>query len=258
MDLKKIKDVAIEAAVDAGKLAASRVNSIDSISRKSGYNDLVTDVDKACEDLIIGKISSVFPDHSILAEESGEDNRPGEICWVIDPIDGTINFAHGFPFFCTSIGVLFEGEVILGAVYEPVRGELFFAEKGKGAFLDNKQIQVSDNPELRDSLIATGFAYNLSGKEKNLDCFRKMLLSAQAVRRAGSAALDLCYVACGRFDGFWERGLKPWDTAAGELIVRESGGTVSTLTDLAYDIFKDEIVASNTKIHQEMKTALNS
>ena len=256
-DIAKIKDVARDAAVEAGKYALERIGDLGKISRKKGFTDLVTDVDKKCEEIIIGIIGREFPDHAILAEESGEHSAEGGFKWVVDPIDGTTNYTHAFPFFCASIGVIFDGSVKVGVVYDPSRDELFSAEKGNGAFLNNRRIKVSKSEKVRDSLVATGFACDIKGKMANIDKFKNMLENAQALRRAGSAALDLCYVACGRFDGFWEFQLNPWDTAAGQLIVSEAGGTITLLNGEPFDIFQKEIVATNGRIHKEMLSLLN-
>jgi len=246
--------LAVSAAKEAGRYAADHIDKVKKIEHKGGYNNIVTDIDKKCEEIIIGKITEIFPLHSILAEETGEhrvDSRAA-VKWVVDPIDGTTNYAHGFPIFCTSIGVLLNDESLIGVVYDASRDELFTAERGCGAFLNGKKITVSSVALLRDSLVATGFAYDAEGKAANLDYFKAALSKVQAVRRAGSAALDLCYVASGRFDGFWEMELSPWDTAAAHLIVQEAGGTVSTFARGAFNIFKKEIAASNGKIHNEM------
>jgi myo-inositol-1(or 4)-monophosphatase len=256
-EMAKIRDVAQGAAVEAGKYALKRIGDLGEISYKKGFTDLVTDVDKKCEEIIISRIGREFPDHSILAEESGEHSATGVFKWVIDPIDGTTNYTHAFPFFCTSIGVMFDGAVKVGVVYDPSRDELFIAEEKNGAFLNDKQIRVSRAEKVQDSLVATGFAYDIESKIANIDKFKRILENAQALRRAGSAALDLCYVACGRFDGFWEFQLNPWDTAAGQLIVAEAGGIVTLLNGEPFDIFQKEIVASNGKIHKEMLSLLN-
>jgi myo-inositol-1(or 4)-monophosphatase len=251
-DLNKIKETAVKAAVEAGKHALKRIGDLGKVDHKESLNNLVTDVDRKCEGIIIDSITREFPSHSILAEESGEHNPGGFFKWIVDPLDGTTNYTHGFPVFCVSIGVMSGDSVRVGVVYDPMRDELFTAEEGKGAFLNNSRIRVSRSEEVQDSLIATGFAYNIEGKIANVDHFKIMLKKAQAVRRAGSAVIDLCYVACGRFDGFWELGLAPWDTAAGQLIVKEAGGTVTTLRGGQFDIFKKEILATNGRIHEEM------
>ena len=258
-DISRMKEVAVEAALKAGKYAALRVDNIKDISHKTGANDLVTDVDKASEKIIIETIKKTFPDHYILAEESGDHLGGGDVKWVIDPIDGTTNYAHGFPVFCVSIGVLVPDEKVkIGVVYDPSRDELFTAEEGKNAFLNGKPISVSKRGSVQESLIATGFEYTLEGKIANMKHFRSVINHAQAVRRAGSAAIDLCYVACGRYDGFWEMGLSPWDTAAGYLIVKEAGGMVTRFDGAEFDIYGKEVIATNGPIHQELSALLNS
>ncbi len=251
-DLDKIKKVAEEMAREAGEYAIKHIDKVAQVSHKGGYNNLVTDVDKKCESVIINRINKEFPSHSILAEESGDHASKSSVKWFVDPLDGTTNYAHAFPVFCTSIGVAFDSIVKVGIVYDPSRDELFAAEDGKGAFLNGKRISVSGIKTVNDSLMATGFAYDLKGKVANIDAFKVMLENAQAVRRAGSAAIDLCYVACGRFDGFWELGLNPWDTAAGQLIVKESGGVVTTIENGPFDVYKKDILATNGKIHEQI------
>ena len=256
--LHEIKIVAINAAKEAGDYARSRCDNIKEIKHKGGPNDLVTDVDQACEKIVTDMIIDRFPEHSIIAEESGETVSGSDFCWVIDPIDGTTNFAHGFPFYCVSIGVLVKGNVAIGVVYDPSNDEMFVAEDGKGTFLNGKAIHVSNVNKVEDALVATGFAYHISGKQTSIPYFINILKEAQAVRRAGSAALDLCYVACGRFDAFWEFGLKPWDTAAGLIIVSEAGGKISCLGGESYNINSETIVATNARIHGEMINMLDS
>lgn len=255
-ELEKITEVAVRAAKEAGEYAMAHIGKIKEISRKEGLNNLVTDVDKKCEEIIIGHINKEFPSHSILAEESGDYQRDDRVKWVIDPLDGTTNYAHGLPSFCESIGIIIDGSIKTGVVYDPARDELFTAKEGEGSFLNGNRIRVSDRDSIAESMVATGFAYSMDGKIANMDYFSKMIQDAQAVRRVGSAAIDLCYVACGRFDGFWELGLYPWDTAAGQLIVEEAGGTVTTLDRGPYDIFKKEILATNGRIHDEMINVL--
>ncbi|MFH1552482.1 MAG: inositol monophosphatase family protein [Candidatus Omnitrophota bacterium] len=255
-DLRRIKTLAEKAAREAGGYALEHIGKLKEISRKTGINDLVTDVDKMSEKIIIDRIHNEFPQHSILAEESGEHASDGIFRWIIDPLDGTTNYAHGFPVFCVSIGVAEGGSVKIGVVYDPSRDELFTAEEGKGAFLGGKRIKVSETGTVANSLIATGFAYDVAGKIDNIESFKTMLKNAQAVRRAGSAAIDLCYVACGRFDGFWELGLNPWDTAAGQLIVKEAGGVVTKLNGEPFEIYQKKILATNGRIHNEMRKLL--
>jgi len=251
-DISRIREVAAAAAREAGAYALENMGKLKEISHKGGYNNLVTNADKHCEKLIVERIKGEFPDHDILAEESGEHAARGVFKWVIDPIDGTTNYAHGFPVFCVSIGVVLQGEVLCGVIYDPSRDELFEAAKGYGATLNGEAISVSTRSEVRDALTCTGFAYMNRGKSRNMQNFQKMIGRAQAVRRVGSAAIDLCYVACGRFDGFWELGLCPWDTAAGLLLVTEAGGKVTTDEGGPFDIFAKGILATNGLVHDEM------
>lgn len=252
MFMKKHKKYAIEAAVKAGQFIRSRLGKSKIIGYKGEIN-LVTDVDKESENIIIKHLKATFPHYHFLAEEKGGKARGCDYRWVIDPLDGTTNFAHGFPFFCVSIALEKECKSILGVVYDPMREELFHAEKGKGAFLNNKRIHVSRTPRLKNSLLATGFAYGFKkARRSNLENFLSFMLNARAIRRAGSAALDLCYVACGRFDGFWELNLHPWDTAAASLIVKEAKGKVSKFNSQHYSHYDKEILASNGKVHSQM------
>jgi len=208
------------------------------------------------EKLIIGMILRAFPGHSILSEESPPVDSGSRYRWIIDPIDGTTNFAHAFPFFCVSIALEESGKVILGVVYDPMRNEIFTAEKGKGAALNGKKIGVSRVGSLGGSFLATGFSYGITGKDRNIEYFRKLLVKAQAIRRAGSAALDLCYVACGRFDGFWEMNLHPWDVAAASLIVGEANGKVTKFDGKPYCHYDKNILATNGHIHNQMISSL--
>ncbi|MDD5773440.1 MAG: inositol monophosphatase family protein [bacterium] len=251
--MKKYNILIKEMAVSAGKFLKSRVGKIRKIDYKDDIN-IVTDVDLRAEKMIVGSIRKNCPGHAILTEEAGKiGEEKYEYRWVIDPLDGTTNFSHGYPFFCVSIALEKKGEIILGAVYEPMRDELFFAEKGKGAYLNNKRINVSSINNLQKSLLVTGFAYNIhkANRNNNINYFRRFLKTAQAVRRDGTAALDLCYVACGRTEGFWEMRLNPWDTAAGYLIVTEAGGKVTDFKGQKFSIFKKEIFATNGSIHQD-------
>lgn len=256
-DAKRIMEAAIAAAREAGRYALSRLGSDINVSHKDGKNNLVTDVDKKSEEIVIRHIRENFPGHSVLAEESGQSRDENDHMWIIDPLDGTTNYAHGFPFFCVSIGVYYKQEAMIGVVYNPNLDELFSAEKGKGAFLNSKPIKVSGTPAVEASLLATGFQYDPVERLKNLKYMGNVLEVAQAIRRAGAAALDLCYVACGRFDGFWEQGLKPWDTSAGHLMITEAGGRISTIDNGTFDIFKNDIVATNGKIHSQLLSILS-
>ncbi|OGQ58237.1 MAG: inositol monophosphatase [Deltaproteobacteria bacterium RIFCSPLOWO2_02_FULL_50_16] len=244
-------------AQGAGAIQRRHLGRIKNIRFKGDIN-LLTEVDQACEKFIIDKIKAHYPDHDILAEESGTSySQSSDYRWIIDPLDGTTNYAHGYPFFGVSIGLEYRGKIVCGVVYDPIRDELFSAVKDKGADLNGKPICVSKNQSLKKSLLATGFAYNVHETEiDNLDHFSNFIKTAQAVRRDGTAALDLCYVACGRFDGYWELGLWPWDVAAGYLIVEEAGGRVTQFRGTSFDVYGKEIVASNGLIHDEMKTSL--
>ena len=244
--------VAIEAARRAGAILRENIHGAREISFKGDIN-LVTEMDTRSERAVVETILSSFPDHGILAEEGTSIQNGSGYVWIIDPLDGTTNYAHGYPCFSVSIALEHEGEVIAGVVYDPMRDELFSARKGKGAALNGKELRVTGVGELIKSLLATGFPYDRKVSEKNnMAYFHELLMASQEVRRDGSAALDLCYVACGRFDGFWELKLKPWDVAAGSLIVLEAGGTVSDLCGGKFDLHAEEILASNGRIHSRM------
>jgi myo-inositol-1(or 4)-monophosphatase len=249
--------VARQAAREAGKILNRLFGHVNQI-RKKGEIDLVTEADLQSEKTILDIVSRNFPQDSILAEEGGEYNHHPERVWLVDPLDGTTNFAHSFPVFAISIALETKGELVLGVVYNPHTDEHFEAVKGMGAFLNKKPIRVSQTRELQESLLATGFPYDVHERTGRLmKLFEKMLLLAQGIRRPGSAAIDLCYVAAGKFDGFWEEGLKPWDTAAGAVIVREAGGKVSTYEGDRHTPYLKSIVAANPFIHEAMLTALN-
>jgi myo-inositol-1(or 4)-monophosphatase len=219
---------------------------------------IVTEADKASEDYILKNILRKFPKSSIITEETGEYPGDSGLLWVIDPLDGTSNYAHGFPWFCVSIGVYLDGKPKFGAVYQPFTKELYFAEKGKGAFLNGKRIQVSRTKKLEESLLGTGFYYSKSKSlQDEVEVFREMNEVALAVRRPGSAALDLACVASGRFDGFWERGLSSWDVAAGFLLVEEAGGVVTNYQGKSTSIFEKYCLATNGKIHKRIKTIVS-
>jgi myo-inositol-1(or 4)-monophosphatase len=222
-----------------------------------GEINLVTDVDRESEESILGRIRERFSDHGLLSEESPERRSPSPYRWIVDPLDGTTNYAHGYPCFCVSVAVEHEGAVVAGAVYDPLLDESFTAARGGGAFRNGDRIAVSKIAELRKSLLATGFAYDVNtSTDNNFDYFRAFVLTGQAIRRDGSAALDLCYLACGRFDGFWELKLKPWDTAAGLLILHEAGGVSTRLDGRPYDIHQPDLLASNGLIHAQMVEVL--
>ena len=251
-DMQAFLDTAVEAAHRAGRLQRYRFASQLNISLK-GEKDLVTEIDRESERLIVGYLLERFPDHGIIAEEG--EYPPGKVPfrWIIDPLDGTTNYAHGFPWFCVSIGLESEGELLAGVIYSPMHDELFTATKGGGAFLNGQRLQVSARSPLAGTLLGTGFPYDCAtDPANNFANFIGFQKGARGIRRAGAAALDLAYVAAGRLDGFWELKLKPWDVAAGVLLVREAGGTVTTFDGSGYDIFNGRIVASNGLIHNEM------
>ncbi len=242
-------------AVEAGAEELRRYfNNEDlKISNKEGINNWVTEADHASEKAIIDVIQSEYPDHFILGEESGETATASDVKWIIDPIDGTINYASGIPICAVSIGVEKNGEIILGAVYNPFIHELFFAEKGKGAFLNDKKISVSKKSEVIHSCLVTGFPYTYLDMENGpLQVFERFVRKGIPVRRLGSAAIDLCWVAAGRFDGFFEHSLSPWDTAAGYLIVEEAGGKVTDMNGDKYSPYQKKLVATNGLIHDEL------
>lgn len=247
-----IRTTAVTAARKAGALLKESLGRVKQIEFK-GAVDIVTEMDRNSEDLIMGEIRKAFPGHGILTEESAEIKSASPYKWIIDPLDGTTNYSHGFPFFCVSIAFEEAGEVKFGAVYDPMLDELFTAEAGGGAFLNDERIRVSKIDSLQRSLLATGFPYDLrTSKENNLDLFSTFSLKAQAIRRAGSAALDLSYIACGRFDGYWEMKLKAWDVAAGALIVKEAGGTVTDFRGEPFSIYGKEYLATNGLIKGEL------
>lgn len=255
-DPKHLKEVAVRAAVDAGRLLKTNLKKTRTIEFK-GAIDLVTEMDRAAEDLIIGRLRNTFPDIGILTEERDEIPSASKYRWIIDPLDGTTNYAHGFPFFCVSIALEENQQIILGVVYDPNSDELFVAKKGKGAFLNGNRITPSVTNQISDALLATGFPYDIrTSKQNNIEEFSRFALVARAIRRPGSAVLDLCYVACGRSDGFWELKLQPWDMAAGSFIVTEAGGIVTNLGGQNFRLSGREILASNGNIHQEMVDVL--
>ncbi|MCG2710975.1 MAG: inositol monophosphatase [Candidatus Omnitrophica bacterium] len=240
-----------DAALCAGIMIKSRIGKLKKVRYKGAIN-IVTDVDEKAEDMIVKKLRREFPDYGILAEERPEEKK-GDCKWIIDPLDGTTNFAHGFPFFAVSIALEKKGEIMMGVVYDPVHDELFSARKGKGAFLNQKRICTSPVKDIKKSLLATGFSYTFKDKKNNnINNFNNFLMAAMAIRRAGAATIDLCYVACGRLDGFWELDLCPWDTAAASLIVKEAGGKVTAFDGEKFDHYGNTALASNGLIHKKM------
>jgi len=228
------------------------------VSNKEGVNNLVTEADHASEKAIFEVIKNDYPDHYILSEEAGEIVMDSNYKWIIDPIDGTVNFAHGIPLCCVSIALEQDGEMILGAVYNPFIHEFFFAQKGYGATLNDKKIRVSEETSVLTSCLVTGFPYTyLDQPNSPLDVFDRLIRSGVPVRRLGSAAMDLCWVAAGRFDGFYEHKLQAWDSAAGFLIVEEAGGRVSDFTGARYSPYQPHLIATNGKIHEELLKWVN-
>lgn len=228
------------------------------VSNKASINDLVTEADIASEKVILEIIKQEFPNHFILSEEVGEIKTDSEYKWFVDPIDGTVNFANGIPLCCVSIGLEKAGQMILGAVYNPIMNEFFFAERGAGAFLNDKKIQVSDKSDVTTSCLVTGFPYSyLDMPNGPLQVFERLLKKGIPVRRLGSAAIDLCWVAAGRFDGFYEHKLQPWDSAAGSLIVEEAGGNISDYKGEAYSPYKSQVLATNGRIHNDLMKWIN-
>ena len=255
MKNSKIKSTLLEALAKAGKLIRTNFGKEQTITKKGEFN-LVTEIDKAAEEAVVGLILKRFPGHSILAEESPAVTGSG--CrWIIDPIDGTTNFAHGFPIVSVSIGFERDGRLEMGGVFDPMRKELFFAERGRGATLNGKRIHVSKAKTLSDSLLATGFPYD---RNKNPDDYlgmlRVFLMRIQGIRRGGSAAIDLCNVACGRFDGYYEMKLSPWDKAGGMIIVEEAGGKLTDFSGAPLTLTGPQNLATNGPIHEEMLAAL--
>jgi myo-inositol-1(or 4)-monophosphatase len=253
-----LKSTLIEAAKAGAAEIARFFNTDFKITNKEGINNPVTEADHASEKAIFSIIKSKFPDHYILSEEAGEIIQDSTYKWIIDPIDGTINFAHGIPLNCVSIGVEKEGEVILGAVYNPHLNEFFLAEKGGGATLNDRPIHVSNQAETIHACLVTGFPYTYINMENGpLEIFERFIRKGVPVRRLGSAAIDLCWVAAGRFDGFYEHKLEAWDSAAGYLMVEEAGGRVTDYDGNKYSPYQHRILATNGRIHDEMLDVIN-
>ncbi len=245
---------AVEAVLRAGDVQMAHFGKEIRVDKK-GVIDLVTEIDVAIEREFRAMIAERFPDHEVLGEEFADDNRDRipQFCWVFDPIDGTTNYAHGLPIFCSSLALEVDGQPLIAAVYDPSRKELFTAERGQGARLNGDPIQVSAATTLIDSLLVTGFHYDVhKDPGEVIALFGTFISQARAVRRLGSAALDLCYVAAGRFDGFWEKKLQPWDVAGGSLIVSEAGGRVTTMSGAPYSSREGSVLATNGLIHTQM------
>jgi myo-inositol-1(or 4)-monophosphatase len=252
---------AVEIVLRAGGIHLDGLQSGFNVSKK-GAIDLVTEVDLECERMCRAVVRERFPDHAVLAEEFGATDAgtaPSRWCWVFDPLDGTTNYAHGLPVFCASLGLQIDGRTDVGAIYDPTRRELFTAERGQGAYLNGRALKTSEAATLLDALLVTGFPYDVHENPGRLvELFSAFLGRAQAVRRFGSAAIDLCYVAAGRFDGFWEQRLKPWDVAAGALVVEEAGGRITGMDGSPFDPAAAHLVASNGRIHEEMLAVIRT
>ena len=246
---------AVRAAQAAGKLQQFHVGGDLDITTKSNETDLVTHVDKLCEERIREIILSEYPEHAIWGEEGGQDGE-SRWRWIVDPIDGTTNYARGFPFYCTSVGLEIDGVAQVGVVFDSVRSELFSAVRGGGAYLNGAPLQVTAEPELIKAVLATGFAYSHDSIQRNIEVFARVHSQVRSVRRPGAAALDLCYVACGRLDGFWELNLRAWDVAAGSLIIQEAGGTVTGGAGEPYRADNPTIVATNGHLHMKLVNVL--
>jgi len=253
-----LKNTLLKAVQAAGKVLQENFNQSYTISNKEGINNLVTEVDHKSEEVIFSVIKQDFPDHYILSEESGELVQDSSYKWIIDPIDGTVNYANGIPICCVSIGIEKDGKMEMGAVYAPFINELYVAERGNGATLNEKKIQVSNQADILKSCMVTGFPYTyLDMPNGPLQVFEKFIRKGIPVRRLGSAAIDLCWVAAGRFDGFYEHKLSAWDSAAGFIIVEEAGGKVTDLAGNYYNPYQPGIIATNNKIHDELVRVVN-
>ncbi|MEZ4606388.1 MAG: inositol monophosphatase family protein [Deinococcales bacterium] len=249
-------NTAILAAEAAAKIHQHYAGGQLDIATKSSDSDLVTQADKESEAKIREIILSKYPDHTVLGEEQGQSLGESRYRWIVDPLDGTLNYAHGFPFYCVSIALEIEGQVVVGVVLDSVHHELFSAMHGQGAFCNGRPIKTTNQRQLSQSMLATGFSYHQPTLLENVDLFKKVHLQCRAVRRPGAAALDLCYVACGRLDGFWELKLNAWDVAAGILIVQEAGGSVTDGLGFPYQFEAPVIVASNGHLHHRLVQAL--
>lgn len=257
-NLTQLEDTAVEAAKQAGQFLVKNLGQVVEADRKSSRIDLVTQYDKKSQVMIVDIIRNRWPDHAILAEESGQVKKSSPYKWIIDPLDGTTNYAHGYPVFSISVALQYQEEILVGVVYDPVREEIFQAIRDEKVTLNGNKIGVSNKHSLDDSLLATGFPYDLERMDINLKFFGQFAHLAQGLRRAGSAALDLCYVACGRLDGFWEFDLHPWDLAAGALAVKMAGGKLSDFQGKKFSVYHGQVLATNGRIHESMVKVLNS
>ena len=245
-------EFAVQLAFESGRIQKKYFQKTLSIMHK-GEIDLVTNVDFECQGRILELLGKAFPDDEVISEEKANAYESGKNRWIVDPLDGTTNYSHGYPFFCTSIAYEVDGEIAAGVVYNPIMDELFFARKGEGSFFNGEKMRVSAVKEIRQALLVTGFPYDVTtNPNNNLNHWAGFMMRAQALRRDGSAGLNLSYVAAGRFDAFWEVRLSPWDMAAGLLIVREAGGIVTSLSGEAFSLYEGGVLASNGLIHKQM------
>ncbi len=255
----ELLECAKNAALLAGEILMEGFGTNYKIMNKEGRNNLVTEYDIKSEKAIIDYIKSKYPDHSFLAEESGNTFNKNHVKWIIDPLDGTVNYANNLPIFSVSIAAEYNDEIVAGVVFNPILNELFYASKDGGAFVNGNQINCSKSEDMNTSFLVTGFPYNVDKNPYScVDTFVKVVLQGIPIRRLGSAAIDLAYVACGRFDGFWEINLNPWDTAAGFLLVEESGGKVTLYNNNKFSIYSDTIIATNGHIHNQVVELINS
>jgi myo-inositol-1(or 4)-monophosphatase len=253
-------NTAIKAARRAGSIINRASNDLDKLTvERKTKNDFVSEVDRAAEQAIIELLRESYPQHSILAEESGLSKSDSDYQWIIDPLDGTTNFLHGFPQYCVSIALSIKGVVNHGVIYDPTRNELFYASKGAGAFLNDRRIRASKVVNLKDALVGTGFPFKqLKHFDRYLAMFKDVTMAASAVRRPGAAALDLAYVACGRYDAFWEMGLSPWDIAAGALLIKESGGLIADFSGEGNYLEGGDVVAATPKVFPALLKIIQS
>ena len=256
LSLVECARIAVDIAREAGAILRERFGQVHQI-RFKGPLDMVTEADQASEALIARRLQDAFPGHDLLGEEGSRGaSNESSFRWVIDPLDGTTNFTHGLPTFAVSIGLEQHGQPVVGVVYDPMREELFVAQRGNGATLNGRRIQVSTVDQLFRSLLVTGFSYNLERRARQAETWRDLLTRVQAIRQTGSAALNLCYIAAGRLDGYWERGISPWDVAAGALIVTEAGGTVTNMSGGPFRSDERQIIATNGLLHEELRTVV--
>jgi myo-inositol-1(or 4)-monophosphatase len=256
--MREFTKVALEAAEKAGRMLKENQDKAMELEFK-GEIDIVTPMDKKSEKIIIEHISGHFPSHSIIAEEGTGDERSNKYIWYIDPLDGTVNYAHHIPWYAISIGLFVDDEPVAGVIHNPATGDMFYGENGEGAYFNGKRMKVTDRKEMIKSILCSGFPYYVShAADRIVNNLKSLLVKSQGVRRFGAAALDLAFVAAGKYDGYWEEGLKPWDTAAGILLVTEAGGKVTDYWNKKFNIFGKTIVASNGLIHDEMIETLET